>query len=98
MFSLFLVFTLMSVALATPTQYTSTASAAVAKAKATALTESPTSNVAGKTFDRFVSIFCENTDYSMAAADRKTSHRSTKKVILTTSQPDSNGLRPKVFS
>jgi len=38
------------------TQYTSTAAAAVAKARATALTESPTSNVAGKTFDRFVAI------------------------------------------
>ncbi|TVY85143.1 Acid phosphatase [Lachnellula suecica] len=38
------------------TQYTSTQSSAVAKARATALTESPTSNVAGKTFDRFVAI------------------------------------------
>ena len=38
------------------TQYTSTGTAAVAKARATALTESPTSNVAGKTFDRFVTI------------------------------------------
>jgi hypothetical protein len=31
------------------TQYTSTGAADVAKAKATALTESPTSNIAGKT-------------------------------------------------
>jgi len=38
-------------------QYTSTAAAAVAKAKATALTESPTSNVVGKTFNRFVTIW-----------------------------------------
>lgn len=38
------------------TQYTSTGTAAVAKARATAMTESPTSNVAGKTFDRFVTI------------------------------------------
>lgn len=73
MLSLFCVSALIGVALATPTQYTSTGSAAVAKAKATALTESPTSNVAGKTFDRFVSIWCENTDYSMAAADRTAS-------------------------
>lgn len=51
------------------TQYTSTASSAVAKARATALTESPTSNLVGKSFNRFVSIWCENTDYSMAAAD-----------------------------
>lgn len=51
------------------TQYTSTASTAVAKARATALTESPTSNVVGTSFNRFVTIWCENTDYSMAAAD-----------------------------
>lgn len=54
-------------------QYTSTGSAAVAKAQATALTESPTSNVAGKTFDRFVTIWCENTDYALALADRRSS-------------------------
>ncbi len=55
------------------TQYTSTAASAVAKAQATALTLSPTSNVAGKRFDRFVTIWCENTDYSMAAGDRPSS-------------------------
>ncbi len=38
------------------TQYTSTGTAAVAKARATALTESPTSNVIGNTFNRYVSI------------------------------------------
>jgi hypothetical protein len=52
------------------TQYTSTAAAAVAAARATALTLSPTSYVKGKTFDRFVSIWLENTDYDTAAADR----------------------------
>jgi len=52
-------------------QYTSTAASAVEKARTTALTESPTSNIAGKTFDRFVTIWCENTDYSIAAGDRK---------------------------
>ncbi len=55
------------------TQYTATNSASVAKARATALTESPTSYVKGKTFDRFVTIWCENTDYSAAAGDRNTS-------------------------
>jgi hypothetical protein len=50
-------------------QYTSTASSAVAKAAATALTLSPTSKVAGKTFDRFVQIWLENTDYSLAIGD-----------------------------
>jgi hypothetical protein len=51
------------------TQYTATGASAVAAARATALTESPTSNVAGKTFDRFVTIWLENTDYSAAAGD-----------------------------
>lgn len=51
------------------TQYTSTASAAVAAARATALTFSPTSNVAGTKFDRFVQIWLENTDYSKAIAN-----------------------------
>jgi hypothetical protein len=58
-------------AAAAQTQYTATNAAAVAKARATALTESPTSNVVGKTFDRFVTIWLENTDYSAASGDRK---------------------------
>ena len=53
------------------TQYTSTATSAVSKAAATALTLSPTSSVKGLTFDRFVQIFLENTDYSMAIGDRE---------------------------
>lgn len=53
------------------TQYTSTATSAAAKAAATALTLSPTSKVVGKTFDRFVQIWLENTDYSLAAGDSK---------------------------
>jgi hypothetical protein len=50
-------------------QYTSTGTAAVAKAAATALTLSPTSSVAGLTFDRFVQIWLENEDYSAAIKD-----------------------------
>jgi len=50
-------------------QYTSTASAAVAAAQATALTLSPTSNIVGTKFDRFVQIWLENTDYSKAIAN-----------------------------
>ncbi len=53
------------------TQYTSTAVEAVKAAQATAKTESPTSNVVGKTFDRFATIWCENTDFDIAAGDRK---------------------------
>ena len=59
------------VGVAAQLQYTSTATKAVAQAAATALTLSPTSNVAGLTFNRFVQIFLENQDYSAAKNDRK---------------------------
>lgn len=61
---------LASVANAAPASPTATDPADVYAAQATALTESPTSNVKGKVFDRYVSIWFENTDYDMAAADR----------------------------
>ncbi|KAH7386283.1 phosphoesterase family-domain-containing protein [Cadophora sp. MPI-SDFR-AT-0126] len=64
------------------TQYTATAAAEVEKAEATALTLSPTSNVVGKTFDRFVTIWCENTDYSMAAGDPNFAFLSTLGITL----------------
>lgn len=51
-------------------QNTATSASDVAAAAATAKTESPTSHVPGKAFDRFVVIWLENTDYSAAAADR----------------------------
>lgn len=50
-------------------QYTATGTAAVAAAAATALTLSPTSNVPGSTFNRFVQIWLENQDYSAAIKD-----------------------------
>ncbi|KAH8663033.1 phosphoesterase family-domain-containing protein [Tricladium varicosporioides] len=65
------------------TQYTSTGTAAVAKARATALTESPTSNVVGKTFDRFVTIWFENTDYSMAAGDSNFQWAASQGITLS---------------
>lgn len=49
--------------------YTATQPASVYAAQATALTSSPTSNVAGKAFDRIMIIWNENTDYTMAAGD-----------------------------
>lgn len=52
------------------TMYTATAASSIAQAAATALTLSPTSNVVGKTFDRFVQIFLENQDFSIATGDR----------------------------
>jgi len=48
---------------------TSTSPADVAAARNSALTLSPTSNVKGKVFDRFVTIWLENTDYDKAASD-----------------------------
>ena len=51
------------------TQYTATKAADIAAARATAKTLSPTSSVKGKKFDRFVSIFLENTDFDMAAGN-----------------------------
>jgi len=50
---------------------TATDPAAVYAAQATAKTESPTSHVKGKVFDRFVSIWFENTDFESAAAKGK---------------------------
>ncbi|KAK3984562.1 phosphoesterase family-domain-containing protein [Cladorrhinum sp. PSN332] len=65
------------------TQYTSTAAAAVAAARATALTLSPTSNVPGKTFDRFVQIWLENVDYSVAIADPNLAYLASQGISLT---------------
>lgn len=48
---------------------TATSTAAVEAAAATARTDSPTSNVCGKAFDRFVTIWLENTDFTAAQAD-----------------------------
>lgn len=54
-----------------PNVNTATSVSAVHAAQATALTESPSSKVSGKAFDRFVVIWLENTDYSKAIGDRK---------------------------
>ncbi|KAI8952971.1 phosphoesterase family-domain-containing protein [Xylaria longipes] len=64
------------------TMYTATASASIAAARATALTLSPTSNVKGKTFDRFVHIFLENEDYDIAAGDPNLAYLATKGILL----------------
>lgn len=52
---------------ATPSPLTTPAD--VSAAAATALSSSPTSHVEGKAFQRYVSIWFENTDFDMAAAD-----------------------------
>lgn len=61
---------LATMAIAAPALPTATDTADVYAAQATAKSESPTSKVKGKVFDRYVSIWFENTDYAVAAADR----------------------------
>lgn len=68
---------------ATSASPTATDVADVKAAQATAKSSSPTSKVKGKVFDRYVSIWFENTDYDMAAADRKYSSCIYCCAILT---------------
>ncbi|KAI0128295.1 acid phosphatase [Xylariales sp. AK1849] len=63
--------------------YTATASSDVAAARATAKTLSPTSNIKGKAFDRFVVIWNENTDYEMAAGDPNLAWLAQKGITLS---------------
>jgi len=65
------------------TQYTSTKPADVAAARATAKTSSPTSSLKGKTFDRFVNIFLENTDYDLAASQAGLHALAKQGITLT---------------
>lgn len=60
---------LLSAAIAAPAP-TATDTAAVYAAQATARTASPTSHVKGKAFDRYVSIWFENTDYDVRSLPR----------------------------
>ncbi|KAF6783879.1 putative acid phosphatase, partial [Colletotrichum musicola] len=64
-------------------QYTSTASADVAAAAATAKTESPTSNVKGKAFDRIVQIYLETTAYENATANADCQALIDQGILLT---------------
>lgn len=61
--------------------------AQIAHDQATALTLSPTSNVKGKAFDRFVVIWLENTDASEAFADRRSFFPPQKNMLIFFSQP-----------
>jgi hypothetical protein len=69
---------LVSVAAAAPASPTATDPADVYAAQATAKSESPTSNVKGKAFDRYVSIWFENQDFDIVQADHMSipCHRS----------------------
>ncbi|ELR05681.1 hypothetical protein VC83_05697 [Pseudogymnoascus destructans] len=61
---------------------TATDPAAVYAAQATAKTESPTSHVKGKVFDRFVTIWFENTDFQSAAAEANFDFFAKKGITL----------------
>ncbi|KAH8674306.1 acid phosphatase [Xylariales sp. PMI_506] len=63
--------------------YTATATSDVYAAQATAKTSSPTSNVKGKAFDRFVIVWLENTDYDLAAADPNLAWLAERGITLT---------------
>ncbi|CAG8978381.1 hypothetical protein HYALB_00010400 [Hymenoscyphus albidus] len=65
-----------------PPNPTSIDKADIVAAQASALTRSPTSNVKGKVFDRYVSIWFENTDYDMAAADPNFQFFAKKGITL----------------
>ncbi|RFU25463.1 hypothetical protein B7463_g10871, partial [Scytalidium lignicola] len=62
---------------------TATDVAAVATEQATATPKSPTSNVKGKVFDRFVNIMMENTDFTFAAGDPNMKLLAAQGLTLT---------------
>ena len=67
---------------AASTMYTATAASDVAAAAATALTLHPTSDVTGQSFDRYVQIFFENQDYSIAEGDPNFSYLASLGIKL----------------
>jgi acid phosphatase len=73
---------LVSIAAAAPASPTATDPADVYAAQATAKSESPTSKVKGKAFDRYVSIWFENQDFDIVKADRMSIPCVTE-VLLT---------------
>ncbi|KAI0155344.1 phosphoesterase family-domain-containing protein [Xylariaceae sp. FL1272] len=62
--------------------YTATATASIEAARATALTLSPTSDVKGKSFDRFVTIFLENQDFDIAYGDPNLKALADQGILL----------------
>ncbi|KAK5110305.1 hypothetical protein LTR62_006158 [Meristemomyces frigidus] len=66
-----------------PDVNTATSTAAVYAAQATAATDAHnTGDVPGKAFDRFITIWLENTDYSKAANDSNLAWLATKGITL----------------
>ena len=64
-------------------RYTATSTSAVFAAQATAKTGHETSKVPGKAFDRFMTIWLENTDFSMAAGDPNLHWLAQQGITLT---------------
>ena len=79
-----------------PTVNTATATSDITAAQATAKTDSQTSNVKGKAFDRFVVIWLENTDYASAFNDRLSSFLQLSMALLTGFQPTSRNWPSRV--
>ncbi|KAI9743500.1 MAG: hypothetical protein M1818_002813 [Claussenomyces sp. TS43310] len=71
-----------SVVVADTASPTATDVADVEAAAATAISQSPVSHVKGKTFDRYVSIWFENTDYDTAAGDPNFAYFASKGLTL----------------
>ncbi|KZL68537.1 acid phosphatase, partial [Colletotrichum incanum] len=80
------------------TRYTATGTAAVAAAAATAKTSSPTSNVKGKAFDRFVIIWNENTDYDKARGDPNLAWLTQRGILLDNNFAVTHPSEPNYFA
>lgn len=74
--------------------YTATAASDVYAAAATALTLHPTSNVQGKSFNRFVQIFLENQDYDIADGDANIQYLASLGIKLDNYQSVTHPSQP----
>lgn len=70
------------IAKVSPTLYNATDAASIAKMASVARTNQKTSKVAGKSFDRFVTIWMENTDFGAAKTDPNLAWLASKGVSL----------------
>ncbi|KAL5340866.1 phosphoesterase family-domain-containing protein [Aspergillus crustosus] len=73
----------LTLALAQTSAEQTPSAAEIEAAQATVLPYSPVSNVKGKTFQRFVNIWLENTDYDAAAAETHLAKLAKKGLTLT---------------
>ncbi|KAK1963900.1 phosphoesterase-domain-containing protein [Colletotrichum sublineola] len=80
------------------TRYTATGAADVAAAAATAKTSSPTSNVTGKAFDRFVIIWNENTDFEKARGDSNLAWLAERGILLDNNFAVTHPSQPNYFA